>query len=311
MTLLMKNKEEGNIQSNFRPITCLPTTFKLMAAIIAESMLNHFENNGLIPNEQKGNRRKSKGTIDQLLIDNMIIRNAKKQKKNLHVAWIDYKKAFDSISHSWIAKSLQILGISNNIIQFLRATKNSWNTLLTVNDQILGQVRIQRGIFHGDSPSSLLFVAALIPVTIILRQTQLGYQISKNTIKISHLLYMDDLKLFGKSTAELESLLNTVKIFSKNLSLELAQKNALYSPLPKVVTETDGMNLPNNNIKGLYLDETYKYLGILQADDVKHTHVKKETLSEYNKRVRKLLKSKLNGGNIIKAINNWTVPVIR
>ena len=149
-----------------------------------------------------------------------------KNKKNLHVAWIDYKKAFDSISHSWIAKSLQILGISNNIIQFLRATKNSWNTLLTVNDQILGQVRIQRGIFHGDSPSSLLFVAALIPVTIILRQIQLGYQISKNTIKISHLLYMDDLKLFGKSTAELESLLNTVKIFSKNLSLELAQKNA-------------------------------------------------------------------------------------
>ena len=71
------------------------------------------------------------------------------------------------------------------------------------------------------------------------------------------------------------------------------------------------MNLPNNNIKGLNLDEIYKYLGILQADDVKHTQVKKETLSEYNKRVRKLLKSKLNGGNIIKAINNWTVPVVR
>ena len=33
------------------------------------------------------------------------------------------------------------------------------------------------------------------------------------------------------------------------------------------VSETQGMNLPNNNIKGLNLDETYKYLGILQADD--------------------------------------------
>ena len=83
MTLLMKNKEEGNIQSNFRPITCLPTTFKLMAAIIAESMLNHFEKNSLIPDEQKGNRKKSRGTKDQLLIDNMIIRNAKNKKKML------------------------------------------------------------------------------------------------------------------------------------------------------------------------------------------------------------------------------------
>ena len=41
------------------------------------------------------------------------------------------------------------------------------------------------------------------------------------------------------------------------------------------VTETEGMNLPNNNIKGSNLDETNKYQGILQADDIKHTQVKK------------------------------------
>ena len=62
--LLMKNKEKDTIPSNYRPITCLPTTFKLMTVIIAESMLNHLENNGLIPDEQKGNRRKSRGTKD-------------------------------------------------------------------------------------------------------------------------------------------------------------------------------------------------------------------------------------------------------
>ena len=51
--------------------------------------------------------------------------------------------------------------------------------LLTVNGQIRGLVRIQRGIFQDDSLSPLLFVAALIPLTIKLRQTQLGYQISR------------------------------------------------------------------------------------------------------------------------------------
>ena len=71
------------------------------------------------------------------------------------------------------------------------------------------------------------------------------------------------------------------------------------------------MNLPNNNIKGLNLNEIYKYLGILQADDIKHKQVKKNILSKYNKRVRKILKSKLNGGIIIKAINSWAVPVVR
>ena len=56
-----------------------------MTAIIAEAMLNHLENNGRIPDEQKGNRRKSRGTKDQLLIDKMILRNAKRRKINLHV----------------------------------------------------------------------------------------------------------------------------------------------------------------------------------------------------------------------------------
>ena len=55
----------------------------------------------------------------------------------------------------------------------------------------------------------------------------------------------------------------------------------------------------------------HKYLGILQVDAIKHTQVKKKTLSECKKRVRKILKSKFNGDNIIKAINSWAVPVVR
>ena len=53
----MKNKEKSTISSHYKPITCLQITFKLMTAIITESMINHRENNGLIPDEQKGNRR--------------------------------------------------------------------------------------------------------------------------------------------------------------------------------------------------------------------------------------------------------------
>ena len=186
------------------------------------------------------------------------------------------------------------------------------NTLLNVNGQILGRVRIHREIFRGDSLSPLLFVAALIPLTIILRQTQLGYQISKNTAKISHLLYVDDPKLYEKSIAALESLLNTVRIFSNDILMEFGLDKCITLAIIKgKVTETQGMNLPNNNIKGLNLDETHKYLGILQADDIKHKQVKKKTLSECNKWVRKILKSKLNGGNIIKAINSRAVPVVR
>ena len=133
---------------------------------------------------------------------------------------------------------------------------NSWNMLLTVNGQILGQVRIQRGIFQGDSLSPLLFAAALISLTIISRQTQLGYQISKNTVKINHLIYTDNLKLYRKSTAELELLLKTVRIFSNDISMKFGlEKCATLAITKGKVTKAEGMNLPNKNINGLNLDK--------------------------------------------------------
>ena len=62
-------------------------------------------------------------------------------------------------------------------------------------------------------------------------------------------------------------------------------------------THTEGLTLSNNNtINGLSLEEGYKYLGVQQAE-VKHRQVKKQTSAEYTNRVRKILKSKLNGGN--------------
>ena len=77
-------------------------------------------------------------------------------------------------------------------------------------------------------------------------------------------------------------------------------------------THTEGLTLSNKNtIKWHSLEESYLYLGVQQALDVKHCQVKKQISVECTNRVHKILKSKLNGGNTIQAINNWVVPVIR
>ena len=63
-------------------------------------------------------------------------------------------------------------------------------------------------------------------------------------------------------------------------------------------------------MKGLE-EEGYKYLGILEIDNVKHEEMKEKLKKEYIRRVRSILKSKLNGGNIIQAINARAVSIIR
>ena len=48
---------------------------------------------------------------------------------------------------------------------------------------------------------------------------------------------------------------------------------------------------------------SYKYLGVIQADGMKHHEMKEKVKTEYYRRVRKILQKKLNGGNIITGIN--------
>ena len=48
------------------------------------------------------------------------------------MAWIDYRKAFDSVPHSWILKVLDLLKILPFLINFLRVNMSMWELTLNV-----------------------------------------------------------------------------------------------------------------------------------------------------------------------------------
>ena len=72
------------------------------------------------------------------------------------------------------------------------------------------------------------------------------------------------------------------------------------------------MELQNQNkIRTLGEKETYKYLGILDADIIKQRDMKDKIKKEYYRGTRKLLETKLSCRNLIKGINTWAVPLVR
>ena len=64
-------------------------------------------------------------------------------------------------------------------------------------------------------------------------------------------------------------------------------------------------------IPELESEKGYRYLGILEADDIMNTEMKDKIKKEYYRRVRQLTSSKLIGGNTIRAINSWAVSLVR
>ena len=57
---------------------------------------------GEVVTRRAGCRKGSRGTNDLLYIDRAVIKEVKSRNKNLAMAWIDYKKAYDVVPHSWI-----------------------------------------------------------------------------------------------------------------------------------------------------------------------------------------------------------------
>ena len=128
-----------------------------------------------------------------------------------------------------------MFGVAVNVIFSVNASMKQWNTELTASNQRLGNVKIRREISQGDSLFPLLFLLleystilysillllAMIPLTLMLRQTKASYDLNKESKKIIHLLFMDDLKLFVKNQDQIESLVNTVITFSEVIEMEI------------------------------------------------------------------------------------------
>ena len=66
------------------------------------------------------------------MINNAILENCKKRKKNLSTAWIDYKKAIDIVPNSWILKWLQMYKIHPVPITFIEESMRQWKTNMTL-----------------------------------------------------------------------------------------------------------------------------------------------------------------------------------
>ena len=104
---------------------------------------------------------------------------------------------------------------------------------------------------------------------------------------------------------EVETLIHSVRIYSLDIGMEFGiEKCAMLVMKTGKRHMTEGLELPNKDkIRTLGENETYKYLGILEADTIKQMEMKDKIQKEYLRRSRKLLETKLSCRNLIKVIN--------
>ncbi|KAL1446836.1 hypothetical protein WDU94_012201 [Cyamophila willieti] len=184
-----------------------------------------------------------------------------------------------------------------------------WSITINLQNETLGQVNINKGIFQGDGFSSLWFCLGLNPLSMLLEEANLGFRMKvKENNKISHLMYVDDIKLFAENENDLTKLINITKLFSDCINMKFGLKKCAIINIKKGKVSTEPVII--NGMSNLEQNEQYKYLGILENNKIDHMKLKSELKEEYRKRVTKLLNTLLNERNMIQAINTWAVPAL-
>ena len=84
------------------------------------------------------------------------------RRKNLTMAWIDYKKAYDMVPQSSMINCLKMYKIVDKFIDFIEKTMKSRKVELLAGGKNLAETKIKRGIFQGDALSPLLFIIAMM-----------------------------------------------------------------------------------------------------------------------------------------------------
>ena len=122
---------------------------------------------------------------------------------------------------------------------------------------------------------------------------------------------MDDLKLLGATANQLQQMLRIVEEFSNDIKMKFGLNKCRTINIVRGKLQEGGFEMQNGqNIAAMEAQETYKYLGMKQAQRIEQQTMKQEFTKEFLSRIRRVLKSNLNSKNTFKALNTYAFTAL-
>lgn len=118
---------------NYRPITCLNTCYKICTAMMNSVLMTHVSIGKARPENQRALRKGQWPCTHALLLDQACVMDAGYQKKHrLSLAWLDFKKAFDSIPHQHLRFMLESISSPPTLLTMTGRLMKLWSTRLEI-----------------------------------------------------------------------------------------------------------------------------------------------------------------------------------
>ncbi|RXG59362.1 hypothetical protein Avbf_09278 [Armadillidium vulgare] len=254
-TLLIPKSASPEGPGEFRPITITSVLTRCFHRILADRC-----SRGTTISPRQRGFVKADGCAENIVVLSSLLSNAQQERKgSLYGAFIDLRKAFDSVSHNSIARCLLRVGVPEQLVGYIIAQYAHATT--TLNGE---QLPINRGVRQGDPLSPFVFNCLLDSV---LAEIPEGLGVPLGDGEVSHLAFADDVVLLSSSRSGLQAILEHYlggvsliglhpgmnKCSSFAIVVDGKRKRWLWDKTPFAV---GGQPMP-----ALSCRETYRYLG--------------------------------------------------
>jgi endonuclease/exonuclease/phosphatase family metal-dependent hydrolase len=158
--IIVKLPKKGDLTdcNNWRGINILCVTMKVFCWIILNRIVGPLDK--LLRPEQAGFRA-GRSCIDQINTLRIIIEQSVEFRSPLYLLFVDYEKAFDSISRECIWAEMQNIGVPNKIISLIRSSYDGFKCRVIHNNNLSDPFPTVSGVRQGCLLSPLLFLVVM------------------------------------------------------------------------------------------------------------------------------------------------------
>ncbi|GKC33178.1 putative RNA-directed DNA polymerase, eukaryota, reverse transcriptase zinc-binding domain protein, partial [Tanacetum coccineum] len=186
--------------TDFHPISLIGCQYKIVGKLLANRLSTVI--GGCVSSEQSA-FIKGRNILDGPLVLNEIMAWHRKRKKDLMVFKVDFEKAFDSLRWDFLDLVMVKLGFGTKWRKWIFGCLQMARTSVLVNGSPTCEFEIYKGLRQGDPLSHFLFILAMEGLHVLTCKAELvslfkGVSFGHHNMRISHLIYADDMIFLGE-----------------------------------------------------------------------------------------------------------------
>ena len=261
--MLLPKVSGAGAPNEFHPITISNIVVGCFHRIMAQRMEMHLP----LSLGQKAFRR-GDGIADSVWFMQTVIKHHQDSLCPLNIAFMDVKKAFDSVSHQSILVAAARSGIPPPFLTYLSELYGEVQTRLRIGTELSEPIKLGRGVRQGD-PMSIHF-NGMIDLSLDSLGPELGTEIGG--VEVNHNAFADDIALIARSPAGLLALADDLDCQLTLCGLELS--TGLQGKSASIRLDIDGrakwwivyphpyLRVRGELVPTLTVSQVYKYLGV-------------------------------------------------